>query len=119
MANIEDLINFAVNKSPTEFQRTFNDLVSERIADRLEVAKIEIAQGLNKVDEEQIDELSGAKLGDYAHKATGDFHKKSSEGDYKGAQKRYLGIHKAKKKFSDKMEKKYPQLKKEEAEEQE
>lgn len=70
-------------------------------------------------DVNQIDELSGSKLGDYAAKATSDFHKKSEDGDYKGAQKRFLGVHKAKKKFADKLEKKYPFLKKEEVEEQE
>lgn len=56
---------------------------------------------------EQIDELSGGKLADYATKATDEFHKKSAEGDYKGAQKRFKGVHQAKKKFGAKMNAKY------------
>jgi hypothetical protein len=41
---INDLIGYAVNKNPVEFQNTFNDLVTDRLAQAVASRKDEVAQ---------------------------------------------------------------------------
>lgn len=55
MADIKDLLDFAVNKKPVEFQSAFNDIMSERISDAIETRKVEIAQSLYSENVEEAD----------------------------------------------------------------
>jgi hypothetical protein len=41
---ITDLIGYAVNKNPVEFQQTFNDLVTDRLAVAVDARKQELAK---------------------------------------------------------------------------
>lgn len=55
---LSDLLVHAIEKRPNEFQDAFNDLLTQRIADRLETAKQEVAANyFNYVqDEENVEE---------------------------------------------------------------
>lgn len=56
MPTATDLLTLAIDKNPTEFADTFNDMVSERIAAALESKKLELAQniyGENEADEDE------------------------------------------------------------------
>lgn len=54
---IADLIGYAVNQNPIEFQQTFNDIVTDRLAQAVDARKIELAQNVFKdapeADEEE------------------------------------------------------------------
>jgi hypothetical protein len=43
---IMDLIGYAVNQNPVEFQQTFNDIVTDRLAQAVDDRKQEIAQAM-------------------------------------------------------------------------
>ena len=43
---INDLIGFAANQNPVEFQNTFNDIVADRIAQAVADRKVELAQNV-------------------------------------------------------------------------
>ena len=40
---INDLIDFAIDKKPVEFQQTFNDIVTDRLAQAIDDRKVDIA----------------------------------------------------------------------------
>lgn len=51
---LDDLLISAIEKQPSEFQNAFNDLITQRITDRLEAAKKEIAANyFNYVDDNE------------------------------------------------------------------
>ena len=57
---VSDLLQFAIDKAPTDFADKFNELVSDRIASALEDKKIEFAQAIygeptDETDEEPLD----------------------------------------------------------------
>jgi hypothetical protein len=50
---INDLIGFAVNKKPVEFQNTFNDIVTDRLAQAVDAHKEVVAKKIFGTTEEQ------------------------------------------------------------------
>lgn len=61
MADINDLLNFAVLQKPNEFNNTFNDIILNKISDAIQNKKIEVAQSMfnepNSTDnEEEVDD---------------------------------------------------------------
>lgn len=62
-ATIDDLLLHAIDHQPKEFQAVFNDLLTQRITDRLEVAKQEVAQNyFNYTDAETEDSEESAEI---------------------------------------------------------
>jgi hypothetical protein len=53
---VSDLLQFAIDKAPTDFADKFNELVSDRIASALEDKKIEFAQAIYGEPTEDTDE---------------------------------------------------------------
>jgi hypothetical protein len=60
---VSDLLQFAIDKAPTDFADKFNDIVSGRIASALEDKKIEFAQAIYGEPDEDEDEDEDA-IGD-------------------------------------------------------
>ena len=61
MADINDLLNFAVLQKPNEFNNNFNDIILNKISDAIQNKKIEVAQSMfnepNSTDnEEEVDD---------------------------------------------------------------
>lgn len=62
---IGDLIGYAANQNPVEFQQTFNDIVADRLVQAIDARKQELAQNIfNDVpdevetpDEQEVDEV--------------------------------------------------------------
>jgi hypothetical protein len=50
---LDDLLISAAEQKPVEFEAAFNDLVVDRIRDRVEARKVEIAQQLYNYEPEQ------------------------------------------------------------------
>lgn len=46
MAEISDLINFAIDKNPVDFADTFGQLVQDRATQALDARKVEMASAL-------------------------------------------------------------------------
>lgn len=58
MAEIADLINFALEKNPVEFAEAFNSIVQARAVDAIEARKIEMASSLySEADESEYEAL--------------------------------------------------------------
>ncbi|MGZ4849968.1 MAG: hypothetical protein ACXV2C_01155 [Candidatus Bathyarchaeia archaeon] len=54
---IAALIGYAVNKNPIEFQQTFTDIVTDRLAQAVDDRKVEVAQTIfNEPPEEETTE---------------------------------------------------------------
>lgn len=56
MAEISDLIDFAVNKNPVEFANAFSEIVQQRAAEAIDAHRVEIASSLYGSPEEMSDE---------------------------------------------------------------
>ena len=69
--NTLELIDLIQSGKTTDMEATFEDIVSEKMQDALEIRKMEISQTMF-VESETLDELSGATLGSYAQKANVD-----------------------------------------------
>lgn len=65
MSNVKELLNFAINKKPTEFADAFEDLISEKMAAALENRKIELAQNLYNENTSPEDEDEDYDYDDY------------------------------------------------------
>lgn len=52
---ISDLIGFAINGNPVEFQGTFNDIVADRLAVAVDARKTEVAKNIFNDAPEEIE----------------------------------------------------------------
>lgn len=57
MADIDDLINTAVDQQPTAFANAFDELMRDRIAGRIDDEKIGYAQQMFQTDEDDSDDI--------------------------------------------------------------
>lgn len=57
---LDDLLLHAIEQRPTEFQDAFNDLLTQRINDRLDQAKQEIAKNYFNFDQEDKEQAEEA-----------------------------------------------------------
>lgn len=56
MADIHDLIDAAINKTPVEFGDAFDDIMRQRSMDAIAARKVELAQSVYGTSEEDADE---------------------------------------------------------------
>jgi ribonuclease E len=61
---VSDLLQFAIDKAPTDFADKFNEIISDRIASALEDKKIEFAQSIYGEPTDEADEEPTGDLDD-------------------------------------------------------
>lgn len=71
MADIETLIVNMIETKPSEFEDTFNDLLSQRIGAKIDAIKVDLAKEMFKEDDD-LTEISKQKLYDYIGHASMD-----------------------------------------------
>jgi len=54
--DIKDLIAASVNEKPNDFENIFNDIISSRIGDAVEMKKQEVAQSMFNGSQEESEE---------------------------------------------------------------
>jgi hypothetical protein len=67
MAELKDLVQFALDKQPSKFKDAFNDLVSQRVVNVVDELKSEISAnmfGESPEDEDDIEDLDDTDLDD-------------------------------------------------------
>lgn len=57
MPDVTDLLGFAIDKNPTDFASTFDDLVREKAAVALENKKTELANSIYGLDDDESDDV--------------------------------------------------------------
>lgn len=66
MAELKDLVQFALDKQPSKFKDAFGDLLSQRVVDRVEELKAEVAANMfgeaPEEDEDDIEDLDDEDL---------------------------------------------------------
>jgi hypothetical protein len=65
MAELKDLVQFALDKQPSKFKDAFGDLLSQRVVDRVEELKAEVAAnmfGEAPEDEDDIEDLDDEEI---------------------------------------------------------
>lgn len=96
---LDDLVFSAVEQKPGDFAATFGEMIRVRALERIEDIKVQVAQDTFaddvQEDVEQVDEISGAKLGAYIQAAHKDKKKRINHG-------RELSAHPSVKKITDK-----------------
>ena len=63
MAELKDLVQFALDKQPSKFKDAFGDLLSQRVVDRVEELKAEVAANMfGEAPEEDEDDIEDEDL---------------------------------------------------------
>jgi len=50
--SIQDLVKYSYEQKPVDFEQAFNSLLSNKIADAVDVKKLEVAQNMFNTEEE-------------------------------------------------------------------